>query len=356
MDMSPDGKYLATFQFINPSMVKNGGSGQQEQSSGGGGQGPAVWVTEGKSLTPAGGGFVISFQSTRFSYFTHMKAIIIGKEAARHSIRKAFDLHARFPQERLTQLILIAKGTANEVLKASTPLEKIPGLSMEPLVNSTVSMTSEVIPVRSIDLFKALISKTRAPVITQVEVVSNDNGEKLLRLSGSAVIRKDRWVAELDGRETRGLAWVLNKVKRTVYELREQSGEVFVAIEILNATSKIRTEIRNGQVIINIDVKAEANIIDLLVAEDWSTPEKMRQLGQMTSNMIRREIMATWRKARHLNADIYGFGEAVRRKHPRAWKKMEPEWERIFPQIRLRVKVETNVVSAGELIKPPLPQ
>jgi spore germination protein KC len=353
VDRGPDGKLRGTIQYINPSMIKTGGA----QSSGGGDEATAaIWVTQGIAPTQFGADRQTRFQTSRSMYLSQMQILIFGKEVVtREGIRAVFDIHARYPQERLTAMVLIAKETANAALKAQNPLEKIPALALVNQINSSAKMTGQVLPVRHIDLFKMLISKTRAPTVPQVEVVQSA-GVKTLRLAGTVVFKKDRWTGELTDTETRGLMWVLGRVQRALLEITGPTGRGRGALEILSATGKIRPRLRNGAVTMEIRVVAQANLVEVMVPENWSTPEKMQRLGAIGSTMIRREILSAWKVARRLDADIYGFGEAVGRKYPREWKRMEPHWDQIFPQIKLAIKVETNVVKTSELVKPLLPQ
>jgi spore germination protein KC len=348
LDRTPDGKLAVTFQIINPGGVK---SGATPSEGGGGAAAPsAVWVTQGIAPTQFAAGRRTRFQTSRSLYLPQMQIIVFSKEVVtKEGIRKEFDMHARYPQERLTAMIVIAKGNANDVLKAQNPLDRIPTLALINQINTCSKMTGQVLPVRHIDLFKMLISKTRDPILPQVEIVQSD-GAKILRLAGTAVFKKDHWVGELNNTETRGLLWVLGRVQHALLEIDKHG-----SLEIIGATGKFQPKLCGGVVTMEIKVTTQANLVEVIVPENWSTPKKLRQLGKVGSAIIRREILATWRKARRLNADIYGFGEAVGRKYPREWKEMEPRWDRIFPKIKLVIKVETTVVKTSELTKPLLP-
>jgi spore germination protein KC len=355
LDRGPSEKLQGTIQYINPSMIKTGGA----QSSGGGGGGEtatATWVTQGIALTQFSAHRQTRLQTSRSMYLPQMQVIIFGKEVvAWKGIRPLFDLHARYPQERLTAMVLIAKGTANAVLKAQNPLDKIPALALVNQINFSSKMTGQVLPVRHIDLFKMLISKTWEPALPQVEVVQS-GALKNLRLAGTAVFKKDRPVGELNPTETRGLMWVLGRVQRALLQITGPPGHGRGALEVIKAAGKFQPKLRDGAVTMEIKVATQANLVEVLVPENWSTPEKLRQLGAIGSTIIRREILSAWKVARRLNTDIYGFGEAVGRKYPQEWKKMEPRWDQIFPKIKLAIKVETRVVKTSELVKPLLPQ
>jgi spore germination protein KC len=346
-----NGKYLYTFQVIKPGEVA------QPKGKGGGGGGTPVWVGTSEGRTPYEAGRNIAFQSSRRMFFSHNQALIFGKEAARQGVRPIVDLELRFVQSRLLQFILISKGMAKEVLEVPGGLEKIPAFDITGMIVGS-KYTSEAIPVTLGDFFGYLVSKTRAPVAPQIEVFTAGK-EQRLRLAGTAVFKKDRWIGELDRIETRGLLWVLGQVKQGVINIHSRPGAETAVADAIATSSKIRPEIRHGKVLVRIQINAEGTLEDILDPEGLTTPEKMNEklheLEKLEAAVIRQEIRAAWGKARHLNADIFGFGEALHRRYPRQWKSMEPKWDRIFPRITLKIEVHSTLKLVGEIVKPAIP-
>jgi spore germination protein KC len=347
------GKYLYTFQVIKPDEVA-----QPKGKGGGGGGGETpVWIGTSAGRTPFEAGRNIAFQSSRRMFFSHDQALIFGQDAAREGVRPILDHELRFVQIRPLELILIAKGTAKEVLEVPGGLEKIPAFDITGLVAGS-KYTSEAIPVTLNDFFQYLVSKTRAPVAPQIEVFTAGT-EKRLRLSGTAVFKKDHWIGELDRIETRGLLWALGQIKHGVVNIPSRSGGEAATAEIITAGSKIRPEIRHGKVLIRIQINTEGNLQDILAPEGLTDPDKMNQklheLEKLEATVIRQEIRSVWGKARRLNADIFGFGEAVHRRYPRQWRSLEPQWDRIFPRLALKIEVNTTLKRAGEIIEPAIP-
>ena len=346
------GKYLHTFQVIKPGEVTH-----PKSKGNGGGDEPPVWVGTSEGKTPYESGRNIAFQSSRRLLFAHNQTLIFGKQLAQKGVRPPLDLELRFSQIHSLELIMIAKGTAKEVLEVPGGLAKIPAFDISGIVGDA-KYTSEAIPVTLEDFFGYLVSKTRAPVAPQIEVFTAGK-EKRLRLAGTAVFRKDRWIGELDKTETRGLLWVLGQVKRGVINIPDQRGIEVAAAEIVTTERKLRPEIRHGKVVIRIQINTEGNLQDILSPQGLTDPgkmnDKLHELEKLEAAVIRQEILAAWRKARRLNADVFGFGEALHRRHPRQWKSMEPEWDRLFPRIGLKVEVNTALRRVGEIMTPAIP-
>lgn len=54
-----------------------------------------------------------------------------------------------------------------------------------------------------------------------------------------------------------------------------------------------------------------------------------------------------------MNADVFGFGEAVRRKYPREWPQYEKMWEELFPVfLDVRLEVDAKIRRTGLITDP----
>lgn len=347
------GKYFYTFQVIKPGEVA-----QPKGKGGGGGSGGApVWIGTSEGRTPYEAGRNIVFQSSRRFFFAHNQALIFGKDLAKQGVRPPLDIDLRFAQVRLLEWVLIAKGTAKEVLEVPGGLEKIPGFDISGMIGNA-KYSSEVLPVTLEDFFGYVISKTQAPVAPQIEVFTAGK-EKRLRMAGTAVFKKDRWIGELNKVETRGLLWVLGKVKRGVINIPSRSETDTAVAEINAASCKIQPEIRHGKIIIRLQIDTVGNLQNIINPDNLTTPDKLdkqlHKLEKWEAAVIRREIRVAWKKACDLNADIFGFGEAVHRKYPRRWKTIEPQWGKFYPRIILRIAVHTTLKQVGEIAEPLIP-
>ena len=122
IDKNEKGRYVGTFQIVNPANVAGGLQG------GGGGQGPAVSVysTSGDNLVE-----VSRRASTKISrrlYYAHTNLVVISEELAREEgISKIMDALDRDPEFRETATMVIARETkASDIIKTLTAIDKIP--------------------------------------------------------------------------------------------------------------------------------------------------------------------------------------------------------------------------------------
>ena len=163
----------------------------------------------------------VTHQSGRKIYFPHNKTVIFSREIAEEGIRPYLDFLARDPEPRGTLWLFIAKDTASGVLETESKQEKIPAVKIEKLAEDQ-KFTSETYTANLVKFIKCLMIKTKAPVLSFIEVIGDK--EKVLSVSGGAVFKEDKLVGELDRKETRGLLWVEGEVKSGIIVIEEPGG------------------------------------------------------------------------------------------------------------------------------------
>lgn len=48
-------------------------------------------------------------------------------------------------------------------------------------------------------------------------------------------------------------------------------------------------------------------------------------------------------------ADVLGFGEAIHRANPTEWRKIKDDWQTIYPEVEVNVKVNVYTRGLGTL-------
>jgi spore germination protein KC len=245
------GTVQLTVQIFKPSTP------QSEGGSGGGGGQPQPFVVKsrtGKTIFEATRNFLA--ETDRKLYWPHNQVIIIGHEQAKRGVRPVLDFFARNNEPRPTIWILVAEGEANEILKAPGELEKVPAVEISQLIQAQ-PVASKNVMVNLQDFISHLLSQTVAPVTTLIKI-NEAGGKKKLSLAGTAVFKADRMVGKLDGRQTRGLLWVLGKVKRGAIVINTPGGKA--GLEITRSRTKVKPVFNKGKVKFKISIMEEGNL------------------------------------------------------------------------------------------------
>lgn len=348
IDLAPEpDKVLLTIQVIKPGEVKGGGGGKAQ-----GGQPQPVLIIESTGSTDFE---AVRNAITKFSrrlYWPHNQIVVIGKEAATKGVRRYLDFFIRDAEPRPTVWVLATPGKAGDLIKASGKMEKIPALEIAKQLQAQ-SFTSKAGSFTIHDFANRLLSKTTAPLATEIRL-NKDKNE--FELAGTAIFKRDKLVDFIGKKETRGLLWVINKVQGGIIVINAPGNKGKVGLELLRSSSKIKAEVKGETILIKVKVNVQSILGDQTSELDLSKPETLKSLARRETAVVRNEINAALLKAKELKLDIFGFGEAVHRADPTAWKRLEPRWDEVFSDLKVDLIVKANIGIVGLIDKPVRPE
>ena len=326
------------------------GTGAATQS---GGDGEKAYVNisyTDKSVLSAVRG--ITHMQNRRLYFPHNDLLIFSSDLAKLDMEEGLDAFARDYEGRLNIYILISKGKARDILEEEVDLEKAPALHISSLMeNQKANSETAVVTLR--DFMIATLSESTAPVAPMVELYES-GGKKYAKLEGTAVFKQGKMIGELDKAQTRGLLYVTDKATSGVTTVDTQWGQV--VLEILKYSSSLKP-VKNEDGSIRMQLKMDVNgvIESNETREDMTNLKNVEMLKEKLKEAIRSDIESTLLNARAFSADVFGFGELIRREYPEEWEKMSENWEEEFPLLELDIQLDTELRSTGGLAKPAAP-
>jgi spore germination protein KC len=349
-----------TVQIIRAAAVKSESSGKA------GGQ-PAVIVFSGTGYSIGDAAANLQMVIGKTILQTETQVIVMGEAVAREGIDRVIDFYERDREPPCWLCLLVAKSTAGEILETEVSTNKIWAFGIAALAKSAALYGRAP----SVDLgqfLAAVESKTTAPVIAGVEVIKRGESEgeagpgaavptENVKVSGTAVFRKYRLVGRLDETETRGMLWIAGKVQRGVVVIPALGqSERPIAVRVIRASSRVIPEVGpDGLPFITVRVKEEGCVETVVDEPDVPRLEVIRQMEARKEAAIQLEISAALAKAQSLNADVFGFGEAIHRKFPKEWRRLGPVWDSLFPTLKVNVVVEARIRHSGSVDKPPPP-
>jgi len=360
-----ENKITLTAQILKPAEVK----APAEGGMGGSGGSKGVWVTTstGKTVFDALRNF--TFEADRKLFLPFIRVVVIGEEAARAGVAPMMDMLRRDHEFRSLTWVLVAKGKAKDVLEVDHEQEKIPARAIENLIKASAA-TSKVPMVNLKDFFAMLGSKSRDPFAAAVEVFEKrrdeggegrDGGEKKdqrvkrIKTGGTAVFKKDKLTGWLDKTETRGLLWILGKVRSGIIVIPapEGSRDQEISLEIIRAESKLKPKIEDGKIYMTIEIKEEGNLSEQMAPGNLANAEKFKLLEEKQAKVIEKEARAALEKAQQeWGVDIFGFGEAVHRTYPKEWENLKNHWHEEFSMVEVEIEVEAKLRRLGLITEP----
>lgn len=352
--------WLATYQVIVPSSITSntgGGSGTSQ---------PAVNVFSIKGSTITEAANLSNLDNPRRLYFAHNNLVIIGKETMDRGISQLIDTYLRNTESRETVWLLLTDKKANSILRKLIPPEKVPGSSISQMLIKEKRLSSIFPPVTVFDYAYKMNSDAKAIGIPMITLAGTDNSgnEKDLesldiykevspalkvRVSELAIIQNDRLVGHMNQHESRGLSWLTNKVNGTVLSLSSsaQQHKQNISLTVLRSKTRLQLVKQGYHYIMNVKVKAKANISESGSKLNLSQVTSVKQIEDQAAKKIGDEIRASWEVMQQLGADLGGFADIIHRKYPKDWREIEKNWGKEFKNMDLNVQVNVTIKRPG---------
>ncbi|EIJ82180.1 spore germination protein KC [Bacillus methanolicus PB1] len=364
IDINEEGRYIGTFQIINPGNVAGG-----LQGGGGSDQSPPfnVFSATGDNIFEVRRS--ASSKVSRRLYFAHTNLVVISDELAKkQGITTIFDALDRDPEFRSTATVVIARDIkAADIVKTLTPIDKIPANKVIKTLKFTEKRYGEHMKVNIQEVMKSLVTPGKEPVITGFQLDGSASYAKKLEniqetapkaspeASGLAIFKEGKLIDWFQGETARGVIWGLDKIKATDININWEGKKEAIAYQVIRQKTKVSANMKNEKPKISIHVRAEGDIGEVTVPIDLSNPRVLSNIEKALEKEIKKEIHDAIQRAQKNKSDIFGFGEALHRSDPEAWKKMKHDWSDVhFPELEVSVTVDAFIRRTGLRNKPHL--
>jgi len=349
LDKAEDGDYIASFQIVNPGNVA--GSAQ----SGGQGLPVAVYKTKGKDLVSLAK--LGSKRVSRRLYFAHTNLVVIGEELAKEGMLDLFDALERDKEFRITTSIVIARnGTAEDLLKILTPIDKIPANKIIKTILFTEKTIGENIDVNVNDVITGFVSPGREPVINGFSIYGDKNiGGTMTNLSstepsaylganGLGYIKNGKLVDWVTGDNAKTVGFIQNKTRSTSVQIPWKGKENAIVYSIQNQHTDSKPSLQNGKPSITVNIQSEGIIAQADLPIDLTDPLVLNKLNQQLETAIEEKVLQGIKRAQKDRYDVFGFGEMFYRKYPRMWNDMKKNWNDAgFKNLQIKVKAKVYI-------------
>ncbi|MFC4807795.1 Ger(x)C family spore germination protein [Paenibacillus sp. GCM10023250] len=344
--MNGTGQYLVSFQVVNSSKLAANLDG------GGPGELPIiVYAATENSLF--GAMRKASQKISRQLFFSHTQLLVIGEAMARGGIQELFDFFDRSHEFRLNMPVIVSKDTtAQAILRKVTPLEKASASGLNKRLKMTQSVWAHNLTVDVKDIISAQ-SRAQDMALSGIE---NTPEKGIMVYDGLAVFREGKMTGWLKGEHAIAILMLKNTIKSTIFQLSCPHSKDKLFVELLSAKSSLQVGMRSGKPAFRIRVKEEGNVSEVHCPVDLNNKATMVKLQREWADRTKAMLEATIRTSMNERTDILGFGEAVSRKYPKAWKRMERDWREAYADVDFDVSVEAYLRNTGMTLKAYIPE
>jgi len=276
---------------------------------------------------------------------SHMKVMVISGALARsYSLEQLVDQSLRDSDLRPSCLVVISKGRANETLESKTAGE-IPAFHLSGMVDNTYR-TTRILPPMS--LIK-LASKIQSGSSFLLQNVVSANGE--IKFAGAAVIKgkTGKMIGFLNEEELEGVTWITGKGKGGLVKSFDKKTSQLIVYEIESMKSHIEPHIKGNNISFDVHIESEGRL-----SENWMVPgnpleNQFLQQAQKTSEKEVEHLVKNVieKMQKEYQVDVAGFGNQLRIKHPRVWRRVKENWDQTFSEVPINYDVKLTIKDYG---------
>jgi spore germination protein KC len=179
------------------------------------------------------------------------------------------------------------------------------------------------------------------------ENVKTTDSPAILQYSGMAAFKKDKLVGWLNEKESKGCNYIRGNVSSTLVNVPCPKGGI-LGVEVIRMKESLKGKVEKGKPSIDVKIQVEANVADVECKIDLTKAKTIYELETKVEQVIKGDIEAVVKKAqKEYKSDILGFGEVIHRSDPKAWKKLENNWDKEFFDLPINVEVDVKIRRLG---------
>lgn len=353
VDLNEDGLIQLTAHIYKPADGGGDQSGQVAVSS------YMNVVTTGNSMFEAVR--EISPKIGRKAQWSHMRALVIGEEAAKKiNIGDALDFFNRDHEPRNTVSFMFAKGRADRLLQQKPIIESTLGQQLKTIGEKGFSEAGKTLNVTTGDLFIRSRSAVTIAVIPMMSIEGKSAGSITVHGLSLVDTADGKVIGTLPSRLVPYYLLLTNQYHNGVVgvpcsaaaENEKKSRDVF---EVVEGKSKIRTVVQGDSLKAQVQIALTGSIGELVCAPLMER-QQWEQFNQRLARAVTQNIQETLRLLQGKKADVLGIGDRLYRTNHSLWQRWKPDWADRFAEcdfeVHVTAKVQNTGIDVGEPFSP----
>ena len=314
---------------------------------------------------------------TGYPAFLHTKVIIIGEDLAREGLGKILTPFQRYREYRGSMFFLVARGTAEQVIRANEPRFTItPSKYYEQMMLSGVE-SGHFLRTSIHEVYTRLRSHSGHPYAALVAVspsqshgkvhsgVEGENDRKYLagdlprkggnklEFAGTAVFAGDTLVGMLDNIETRMLAMLLGKFPQGYLSMRDplQAREVVNVRLHLEKRPHITVSFVDGRPFISVTITLQGELTNISSGINYEKTAYLKLIEAQVSQIYQEDMLNMIKRTQLLDADVAGFGYYARYAFKTRQDLKAYNWKEKYRDAEVKVAFTTRIRRSGLMIR-----
>ena len=285
-------------------------------------------------------------------YWGNNEVLVIGSELAKNgNLGNVIDWFLTDAECRETVGIVVSQEkTAKDILSIDGLDDSVVAFKIKKILEEDQDTVGTVESIPLFRVFSIMESPGRSVVLPAFHNTINDD-KKVVEANGEAVFKDDKMIGYLSPEESKYYLFAVDGIHGGILTLSSTKKEVSdVSLEISNNTTKSSYSYSEEKLKVTIRTNTDVYLDEIKAHSDLLDESKIKEIEKKAQAMVEERTQSVIQKVQtEYNSDIFGFGNMVYKKDPKLWKKMEPQWDKLFPTIQVEVQSKVNIVNTAFL-------
>lgn len=324
--------YAQMLDFKSIAKMEGGGSTSSEAP---------IWVGKGYGTT-FNMAVIDLYKSSQLRLnWGHLTAIILTERALKAKVEFLSDMIVRYPEIRYNSWIYGTNSSLEELLSATPMFKQSPITSIlhSPEDNfHQLSLLPPVLFFKYLSNYNEKATSSYMPTLTlnKEQWKENDKPHALLMIDGGFFEHNRKIRGFLSRKKMIGYHWLQTHTHRAPINI-ERDGIVYGEVIVNLKKLKIKPIIKDSDVSFHIDAKYQGANYEYLV------PISAQEMGQIGADIIKSQIMHSYKEGLKIGVDIYELEEVLFRKNPALWKKLTNNGDHLLINERSIAKLDIQL-------------
>jgi len=342
-----DGKVQLTSQIFIPRKASAG------DSSGSGGSPSGVTMirtADGHTIAEALNR--LQRKVPRNMFWGHCEVIIISEQAGKRGIREYIDFFLRYPQFREHAYVFSSERAAKDILALLDPLERSSAESLREMANMKLGTR-----MTALELGKSIEGPGSSVILSRMLILPPEPEQDKLTttpyVKGLSIYKKDRYVKTVKEPLSVGVLLLAKELNNIIMPVEIKPLKGSFSIQPIEIQTVLKPRIVNQRWSMKVDIQTRGEVVLNTTEGDLTDPAVITKLEQEWSAKLTTLAHDALEMAqKELRTDLFKFAVEFRRYYPHQWKKQEKNWETLYPELDVEVKVGAHVVRTGKSTGP----
>ncbi|MCL7748315.1 Ger(x)C family spore germination protein [Halalkalibacter alkaliphilus] len=293
----------------------------------------------------------------RRANWSHMQVIVIGEETARtRPLSELLGFFYREQEPRSTTHILIGQGKGSDYLNFDPLFEDSSGRQLREIQRFSREVTGHSRETTIHDLSLQLKSELGTAIVPYV--TKSANKITTAPIIGVAIVKDDRMVSDLSGKETQSLLILREQFDRANWKLpckEGNNGGRFDNIEVFLTSSNISPRVNGNQVTVDAAFQFEVTLRELVCETVLETSEDANEFARYIEEQLEINLMNTIEKLQKEKIDASELGNKIYRDNPELWKSVKDNWDELFATAQFNFSISVDIDGSGTVEYRPFP-